>query len=281
MNYYRVLLEAEKNLKGIFIKNPRLDSEILLSSSLKISRENILVNLNKKISRKNLNYFKKLIERRKKNEPIAYIVGYKEFWKRKFRVNNDVLVPRPDTEYLVEESLKLIPKNCSLNILDIGTGAGCIILSILNERKKCYGVALDISKKALNVAKFNAKMQQIKNRIKFVNSDIDKFNSGKYDVILSNPPYIKNSDIKYLDKDICFFEPKVALKGGFDGYSTIRTVIDKSKILMKKKGKLFLEIGNNQTKNVLQLLKTKGFYINKIVKNLSKNNRCIVSTKIH
>ncbi len=281
MNYYRVLLEAEKNLKSIFIKNPRLDSEILLSRSLKISRENILVNLNRKISKKNFNYFKKLIERRKKNEPIAYIVGYKEFWKRKFKVNNDVLIPRPDTELMVEESLRLIPKNCSLNILDIGTGSGCIILSILKERKKCYGVALDISKKALNVAKFNAKMQQIKNRIKFVNSDIDKFNSGKYDVILSNPPYIKNSDIKYLDKDICFFEPKVALKGGFDGYSTIRTVIDKSKILMKKKGKLFLEIGNNQAKYVLQLFKTKGFYINKIVKNLSKNNRCIVSTKTH
>ncbi len=281
MNYYRVLLEAEKNLKSIFIKNPRLDSEILLSRSLKISRENILVNLNRKISKKNFNYFKKLIERRKKNEPIAYIVGYKEFWKRKFKVNNDVLIPRPDTEFMVEESLRLIPKNCSLNILDIGTGSGCIILSILKERKKCYGVALDISKKALNVAKFNAKMQQIKNRIKFVNSDIDKFNSGKYDVILSNPPYIKNSDIKYLDKDICFFEPKLALKGGFDGYSTIRTVIDKSKILMKKKGKLFLEIGNNQAKYVLQLLKTKGFYINKIVKNLSKNNRCIVSTKTH
>ena len=281
MNYYRVLLEAEKNLKSIFIKNPRLDSELLLSRSLKISRENILVNLNRKISKKNFNYFKKLIERRKKNEPIAYIVGYKEFWKRKFKVNNDVLIPRPDTEFMVEESLRLIPKNCSLNILDIGTGSGCIILSILKERKKCYGVALDISKKALNVAKFNAKMQQIKNRIKFVNSDIDKFNSGKYDVILSNPPYIKNFDIKYLDKDICFFEPKIALKGGFDGYSTIRTVIDKSKILMKKKGKLFLEIGNNQAKYVLQLLKTKGFYINKIVKNLSKNNRCIVSTKTH
>ena len=173
MNYYRVLLEAEKNLKSIFIKNPRLDSEILLSRSLKISRENILVNLNRKISKKNFNYFKKLIERRKKNEPIAYIIGYKEFWKRKFKVNNDVLIPRPDTEFMVEESLRLIPKNCSLNILDIGTGSGCIILSILKERKKCYGVALDISKKALNVAKFNAKMQQIKNRIKFVNSDID------------------------------------------------------------------------------------------------------------
>ena len=281
MNYYKVLLEAEKSLKDAFIKSSRLDSEILLSNSLKIPRENILVNLNREISKKNFNYYKKLIERRKKNEPIAYIVGYKEFWKRKFKVNNNVLVPRPDTEHLVEESLKFIPKDRSLNILDIGTGSGCIILSILKERKKCYGVALDISKKALNVAKFNAKIQQIKNRIKFVNSDIDKFYFGKYDVILSNPPYIKNFDIKYLDKDICFFEPKVALKGGFDGYSTIRTVIDKSKILMKKKGKLFLEIGNNQAKYVLQLLKTKGFYINKIVKNLSKNNRCIVSTKTH
>ena len=281
MNYYKVLLEAEKSLKDAFIKSSRLDSEILLSNSLKIPRENILVNLNRKISKKNFNYYKKLIERRKKNEPIAYIVGYKEFWKRKFKINNNVLVPRPDTEHLVEESLKFIPKDRSLNILDIGTGSGCIILSILNERKKCYGVALDISKKALNVAKFNAKMQQIKNRIKFVNSDIDKFCFGKYDVILSNPPYIKNFDIKYLDKDISFFEPKVALKGGFDGYSTIRTVIDKSKILMKKKGKLFLEIGNNQAKYVLHLLKKKGFYINKIVKNLSKNNRCIVSTKTH
>ena len=281
MNYYKVLLEAEKSLKDAFIKSSRLDSEILLSNSLKIPRENILVNLNRKISKKNFNYYKKLIERRKKNEPIAYIVGYKEFWKRKFKVNNNVLVPRPDTEHLVEESLKFIPKDRSLNILDIGTGSGCIILSILKERKKCYGVALDISKKALNVAKFNAKIQQIKNIIKFVNSDIDKFYFGKYDVILSNPPYIKNFDIKYLDKDISFFEPKVALKGGFDGYSTIRTVIDKSKILMKKKGKLFLEIGNNQTKYVSQLLKTKGFYINKIVKNLSRNNRCIVSTKIH
>jgi len=124
-------------------------------------------------------------------EPIAYIIGYKEFWKKKFKVNTNVLIPRPDTEHLVEEALKLIPNNSSLNILDIGTGTGCIILSILCERNKCYGVALDISKKALNIAKYNAKIQQIKNRIKFVNSDIDKFKLGTYDIILSNPPYIK------------------------------------------------------------------------------------------
>ena len=279
MNYYRVLLEAEKNLKGVFIKSPRLDSEILLSSSLKISRENILINLNRKISKKNLNYFKKLIERRKKKEPIAYIVGYKEFWKRKFKVNNDVLVPRPDTEYLVEESLKFIPKNCSLNILDIGTGSGCIILSILNERKKCYGVALDISKKALNVAKFNAKMQQIKNRIKFVNSDIDKFCFGKYDIILSNPPYINSFGINYLDNDIKNYEPRIALVGGVDGLSCINTVIKKSSKLIKKKGKLIFEIGSNQLDKTKKILDKKEFFINKIAKDLGNNNRCLLLTR--
>ncbi len=271
---------GEKKLNEKNTKNSRLDSEILLSSTLRIQREEMMLTLNNYISKKELNYFIKLINRRREKEPVAYIVGHKEFWKNKFKVNNSVLIPRPETEHLVEEALKFIPKYRSINILDIGTGSGCIILSILNERKKSYGVALDISKKALKLAKFNAKIQQIKNRIKFVNSDIDKFCLGKYDIILSNPPYIKNSDIRYLEKDINFYEPKIALRGGFDGYSVINNIIDKSKVLMKKKGKLFLEVGYNQSEHVSRRLIKKGFYINKIVKDLSKNNRCIVSTKI-
>ena len=190
------------------------------------------------------------------------------------------MIPRPDTEHLVEESLKFIPKSSSLNILDIGTGSGCIILSILNERNKCYGVALDVSKKAINVAKYNAKIQHIENRIKFVNSDIDKFNMGKYDIVLSNPPYIKNYKIDCLDEGIRFFEPKIALNGGIDGYSKINTVINRCSILIKKKGKLFLEVGNDQVNQTTRLLKNRGFFINKIVKDLAKNNRCIISTKI-
>ena len=218
MNYQTVLSKATKILKGQLIKNPKLDCEILLSNALKIEREKLLINLNQEINAKDLNNFNNLIDRRKRKEPIAYIIGYKEFWKKKFKVNTNVLIPRPDTEHLVEEALKLIPNNSSLNILDIGTGTGCIILSILCERNKCYGVALDISKKALNVAKYNAKIQQIKNRIKFVNSDIDKFKLGTYDLILSNPPYIKDCKINYLDEDIRFFEPKIAISGGIDGY---------------------------------------------------------------
>ncbi len=280
MNYQTVLSKATKILKGQLIKNPKLDCEILLSNALKIEREKLLINLNQEINEKDLNNFNNLIDRRKRKEPIAYIIGYKEFWKKKFKVNTNVLIPRPDTEHLVEEALKLIPNNSSLNILDIGTGTGCIILSILCERNKCHGVALDISKKALNVAKYNAKIQQIKNRIKFVNSDIDKFKLGTYDIILSNPPYIKNCKFNYLDEDIRFFEPRIALSGGIDGYSRIKNIINRSTVLIKKKGKLFLEIGNDQMNQTTKLLKNRGFFINKIVKDLARNNRCIISTKI-
>ena len=276
----KIIEKASKILKNNNIQSHDLDAQLILSNIMKVKREYLITNNKLAIPEKVMEKYDLAIKRRIKKEPVAYIVGYKEFWKNKFKVNNSVLIPRPETEHLVEEALKFIPKYRSINILDIGTGSGCIILSILNERKKSYGVALDISKKALKLAKFNAKIQQIKNRIKFVNSDIDKFCLGKYDIILSNPPYIKNSDIRYLEKDINFYEPKIALRGGFDGYSVINNIIDKSKVLMKKKGKLFLEVGYNQSEHVSRRLIKKGFYINKIVKDLSKNNRCIVSTKI-
>lgn len=280
MNYEQVLTNATKILKNTSIVSSKLDCELLLSNVLKIKRENMLVDLNKEINHQDFINFNKLINRRKKNEPVAYIVGYKEFWNKQYKVNSDVLIPRPDTEILVEEVIKSIQINSSLNILDIGTGTGCVLLSVLNERKKCYGIGLDISKKAINIAKHNAKIQQIKNRIKFINSSIDKFYIGKYDLIISNPPYIKTGDIKNLDKGVSFYEPEVALNGGRDGYSKIREVVYKSSVLIKKKGKLFLEIGYNQKNEVIRILNYNKFYINKIVKDLGKNNRCIISTKI-
>ena len=280
MNYEKALANATKILKRASIPSSKLDCEVLLSNVLKIKRENMLVNLNKEINHQDFINFNKLINRRKKNEPVAYIVGHKEFWNKKFKVNSDVLIPRPDTEILVEEVIKFTKINSSLNILDIGTGTGCVLLSVLNERKKCYGTGLDISKKAIIVAKHNAKIQQIKNRIKFINSSIDKFYVGKYDLIISNPPYIKSGDIKNLDKDVSFYEPEIALNGGYDGYSKIREIIYRSSVLIKEKGKLFLEIGYNQKSEVIRILNCNKFYINKVVKDLGKNNRCIISTKI-
>ena len=280
MNYSLVLNKASKLLNNSSIKNFKLDSEIILSNVLNLSREELLLNLNKKISNKDLKCFNKLIYRRRKKEPVAYIVGYKEFWKEKFKVNSNVLIPRPDTETIVEEVLKTIPLNSSKNILDIGTGSGCIALSILRDRKECYVKALDISKNALKVAKLNAKIQHLENRIRFINSNIDKFCYGKYDIIISNPPYIKSLNIKKLDEDIRAYEPKLSLDGGNDGFSQIREVINKSSVLIKKKGKLFIEIGFDQANETKKLLLENKFYVNRIVKDFGKKNRCIISTKI-
>ena len=280
MNYNSAIYYASKLFKKNLIDSAKLDSEIILSKSVNLTREQILLNLNKKLSFKELKYFKKLIDRRKKKEPIAYILNKKEFWKTSFHINSDVLIPRPDTEILVEELINQIPVNSSKSILEIGTGSGCIILSVLAERKKCYAKALDISKKALKVAEYNAKIQHLRNRIEFIYSSIDKFYSGKYDIIISNPPYIKSASIKNLDEDIRFYEPRIALDGGCDGYSLIREIIKKSSYLLKNGGKLFLEIGFEQLYEVKKLLKKNNFYINKIAKDLRKINRCIVSTKI-
>ena len=279
MNNQEALYSASKILNVKISKSPFLDAEILLSHILKVGREELLLSLNTIINKKDYRKFIELALRRQKGEPIAYIVGFKEFWKYKYIVNPDVLIPRPDTEVIVEEALKLIPEDASFKILDIGTGSGCIIISILKERKKCFGVGIDISKKALKVAKINAKMQQIKNRIKFVNSDIDKFYFGKYDIILSNPPYINSFGINYLDRDIKNYEPKVALDGGIDGLSCINTVIKRSSKLLKKKGKLIFEIDSNQLGKARKLLNKKDFFINKIAKDLENNDRCLLLTR--
>ena len=280
MKYQEILNYGSRILKLNNIKSYNLDSELLLSSTLKIDRSQILLNLDKEIKNKEKFFFLNLIKRRKKCEPIAYIIGFKEFWKQKFKVNNDVLIPRPETEILVEQVINELNINSKKRILDIGTGSGCIILSILKERKKCIGVGIDISKNAIKLAKYNAKIQHIKNRIKFFNTDIDNFYSNNYDLIISNPPYIDLKKINDLDKDIKNHEPKIALDGGIDGYEKIRLVIKKSSNLIKRKGKLFLEVGFDQARETLRILNVYGFYNNKIVKDLSKKNRCIISTKI-
>ncbi len=280
MNIHETIVKATKILEENNIKTPYLDSELLLSKIIKKDRKYIILNSKKKLDEYYLRNFNKLIERRKRGEPIAYLINFKEFWKQKYFIDKNALIPRPDTEILVEETLRLYEKEKKLNILDIGTGSGCLLLSILKERKNFMGTGVDISKKALNVARFNAKLQHLGNRVKFYNSDIDKFFIGKYDLILSNPPYIKNFNIKYLEKDVACFEPKVALDGGSDGFSKITKVIVKTSNLIKKNGKFILEIGCHQRNEAVNKLKNNNFYINKIIKDYGKKDRCIISTKI-
>ena len=279
MNYLEALNYGNKILKSRKIINYNLDSQILLSKVLNLSRERLLINLSNNLETANFNKYKKLVLRRKKKEPIAYIFKNKEFWKYNFKVNKGVLIPRPETEIIVNKTLKFISLNASKKILDIGTGSGCIMLSILKERPKCHGTAIDISKKALKVAITNAKMHHLQNKIKFINNDIDKFNYNKYDFILSNPPYINSIDIKRLDKDIILYEPLVALQAGIDGLRVIRKLIKKSRTLLKKNGKLIFEIGKNQLIDVIKLLNKNKFYINEVCKDLQSHPRVIVSTK--
>ena len=220
MKISRALDKGYTFLKSSNINSYKIDAELLLSDSLNISRERLILNFDEIIGVKNYENFLLKLNRRKKKEPVAYIINKKEFWKIKFFVNQDVLIPRPETEFLVEETLKIISKNEKKRVLEIGIGSGCIIISVLKERENCSAIGIDCCKKALKVAKMNAKLHHIENRIKILKTDVDNFNSDKYDLIISNPPYIDKHQLKYLG--VSEYEPSKALNGGVNGMEVIK-----------------------------------------------------------
>ena len=280
MNINSAIKNGSKILKNKFIPSPKLDSEILMAKTINNDRKYTLLNSNNILGKNDLKRFFNLIRQRSLGKPIAYLTNKKYFWDTEFYVTNDTLIPRPDTELIVENVLKLTKQKNKIKILEIGIGSGCILLSILKEKENFTGTGIDISKKCLKISKINAINLKVGSRLKLYKSDVDKFNIGKYDLIISNPPYIKKFNLKYLERGVAKFEPKLALDGGLDGLSEIRKVIKKASELVKKNGKFILEIGFDQKNKVINLLKKKGFYINSINKDLAKNDRCIVCTKI-
>ena len=280
MNIQSAITEGANILKDKYINTAQLDAEILMEKVIGKDKKYIILNSEEKLNFERLRFFKTLIKERSNRKPIAYLINKKFFWKYEFLVTEDILIPRPDTELLIELALKITRNKNRINILDIGIGSGCILLSILKEKKNFSGTGIDISKNCINISKINANKLKVTDRTKFYKSDVDKFDLGKYDLIVSNPPYVNKSDIKYLERDVANFEPKLALDGGLDGLSEIRKVVRKSSELIKKNGRLILEIGFNQKDKIINLLREKGFYINSISKDLAKNDRCIVSTKI-
>ena len=280
MNINLAISNGSKILKKKFIPSHQLDSEILMAKTIKKDRNYILLNSDNILNKNDLNYFNNLIEQRSLGSPVAYLTNKKFFWNSEFFISNDTLIPRPDTELIIENALNLTKQKNKINLLDIGIGSGCVLLSILKERKNFYGTGIDISKKCLNISKINAVKLKVSSRLKLYKSDVDKFNLGKYDLIVSNPPYIKTCKLKYLERDVAKFEPRLALNGGLDGLSEIRKVIKKTSELIKKNGKFILEIGFDQKNKVINLLNREGFYINSTKKDLANNDRCIVSTKI-
>ena len=210
MNIENTLNQGISILKANKIPNPHLDSETLLSESINKSKKYIILNSKESLNSEELSSFNSFIARRKKGEPIAYLINKREFWKDEFYVNKHVLIPRPDTELIIEQVLKIYSRESCLQVLDIGTGSGCILLSILKERPNFYGTGIDICKKSINVCKFNAKQLYLMKRVKFLHSSVDNFKNGKYDLIVSNPPYIESLNLKYLEKDVVNFEPRLA-----------------------------------------------------------------------
>ena len=277
MEILEVINCGSRELKKNNIRSYKLDSEILLAKILKKKREEVLINLQQEVAPQVVVDFNKLITRRSLNEPIAYILEEKEFWRKMFLVSKDTLIPRPETELMVEKIVNIFKKK-NIKIMDIGTGTGCILLSILSELKKSSGIGIDISKKAIQIAKHNSIKHKLTQRVKFYTKSLMEVYDYKFDLIASNPPYIKKKDIKNLEDDVKRFEPKLALDGGNDGLDVIRKVIYKSRSILKFKGMLALEIGNEQYKKVSKILSNNKFKTRYLVKDYKDNIRCVLST---
>ena len=275
-----LIKQGSKILKKQNIDSHQIDAELLLSKAIRKDRVFLLTNDENKVSPKDTSDYLNFILRRKQHEPLSYITKRKEFWSLVFNVNHNVLIPRPETEIIVEQVVRRFKGKGSLNILDIGTGSGCILLSILKELTKSYGIGIDKSFRALNIARKNSKKLNLMNRTKFIHCDVDNFNFGNYDVIVSNPPYICSHRTRCLSKDIKKFEPKLALDGGSNGLEIINKVVNKAKKLLKAGGHLYIEIGDKQSHEVTDILYRNGFKLVEKFFDYTKTIRCIMSTKI-
>ena len=265
-------------LKQKNIYNPELDLRILLKHSSKKNNEIILSNF--KIEDINIVKFKSLLQKRINRQPIAKIINNKSFWKNDFYVNNFVLDPRPETELIIEEALSIYKnKNLKLKILDIGTGSGCIAISLAKEFKNAFITAIDISKEAIEVAEKNLKIHNCNNNVQLKMVDFKNINT-KFDLIVSNPPYLTNNQFHNADPEVKNFEPKLALIGGDDGLKFYREYSNNLQNLMHKYSNFVCEIGINQREDCEEIFKNSRLYINKIVKDLQGIERILSFSKI-
>ena len=260
---------------------PILEKKILLKYILNTSNEEINISHNKPLDHIELGQYKELIQRRKKSEPIAYIINKKEFWKDTFFIDNSVLIPRPDSEIIIETAIKYFPDtNQNLKMLDLGTGSGCLIISLLREFTNSQGIGIDFDKNALKVAKQNKSNLLNENRLKFCHADFSEFNTINYDLIVCNPPYVSTSSKDNMLKDVQDFEPEIALFAKENGLRCFKMVLDNLIKYENKKQLIIFEIGYNQLKPIQKMLKNTGFQLISVEKDISDIPRCIVTKRI-
>jgi len=277
-----LLHKSYNELFNYNIKTAKIDSELILANLLKISRIDLITKQNVTLSNDQIDLYNNLIERRKKKEPVAYIFNKREFWNESYYVDKRVLIPRPETEIIIEMLLKKIfNKLKTLQILDVGCGSGCLLISCLKEFSKSKGTGVDISSSAIEVSNINIKQNQLKSRARLIKKDLFKLNlKNKFDIIVSNPPYLTNSIYTKLDYDIKFYEPKRALVAGVDGLKFYEKIVSIASTNLKKNGFLGLEIGDGHYNKIKKLLLANAFKIIDRFKLINGEIRCILATKI-
>ena len=283
MNTVQEILQKNyKDLLNHNIQTAKIDSEVILANILNTTRINLITKQDITLNKEQEDLFSKLVERRKQKEPVAYILNKKEFWNENYFVDKRVLIPRPETEILIELLLKKIKdKNKAYKVLDLGCGSGCLLISFLKEMHKSQGMGVDISSNALEVAKKNIELHNLNNRAKLVRLDLLTLHTkDKFDVIFSNPPYLSSSDYAKLSDDVKNFEPKQALVGGFNGVLYYKKIIALAQSALKKNGYLALELGDRQYRTISKLLQDHSFRILDKYQLINNEIRCILAAKM-
>lgn len=271
MTYKQAEQKGEHLLQTAGVMDAKIDAWLLLEMVAKIDRSFYFTHTNEEVEPEVLTEYERVLEKRAEHVPLQYITGEQEFMGMTFKVNSNVLIPRQDTETLVEETLKVIEPQ--MEVLDLCTGSGCILLSIMKNAPTVQGTGSDISKQALLVAKENAKRHDLE--AEWVRGNLFDNVNGKYDVIVSNPPYIVRTEIPMLMPEVRQFEPMEALDGGVDGLDFYRKITEEAPRYLKENGYLFFEIGCDQGMEVQRLMCEAGFLDVTVIKDLSGNDRVV------